>query len=374
MELNMQSWKEFCLGRLFCISPTKAYKNMLNTDLEDGGTVPFVINSAENNAIGGYSTLEATEKGNIITFSDTTDGNTFFYQPDDFIGFPHVQAMRPINHVWTNFEMIFLSAVVMFHNKGLFNYGRKMRRDKISAEYIKLPIQRDADGIPVIDSDRTYSDEGYIPDWQFMDDYIQSLHSRPITTTVAGDHVPALGVEMWQEFALGQLFDVEYGINMELVNCDETTADDPEGIAFVARTAENNGISAYVKPVPGKIPQPAGTITCAGGGSVLSTFVQDRDFYSGRDLYLLHTKEALSLPTKLFLTTIIMQNQYRYSYGRQANVTMPSLLLKLPVKHHPNGEPVLDPDCTYSSEGYIPDWQFMEDYINSLPYADRLNG
>lgn len=48
--------------------------------------------------------------------------------------------------------------------------------------------------------------------------------------------------------------------------------------------------------------------------------------------------------------------------------------MELPVKRDSNGEPVLDPDCTYSAEGYIPDWQFMEDYINSLPYSDKLNG
>ena len=178
MELNVQSWKEFCLGTLFCISPTKAYKGMLNTELDDGGDVPFVINSAENNAIGGYSTCKATEKGNVITFSDTTDGNTFFYQPDDFIGFPHVQAMRPLKHAWTKSELLFVSAVLLFHNRGLFNYGRKMRRDKIATERIKLPIRHHANGTPVIDVDRTYSGEGYVPDWQFMDDYIRSFRRR----------------------------------------------------------------------------------------------------------------------------------------------------------------------------------------------------
>lgn len=38
-----------------------------------------------------------------------------------------------------------------------------------------------------------------------------------------------------------------------------------------------------MKPVKGKKPQRAGIITCAGGGSVLSTFLQVEPFYSGRD-------------------------------------------------------------------------------------------
>ena len=122
----------------------------------------------------------------------------------------------------------------------------------------------------------TYSDDGYIPDWQYMEDYIKSLHSKPITTKIDGNTVPDLEIDKWEEFKVSDIFYVKYGINMELNTCDETTSDDPDGVAFVARTAENNGVSAYVKRVNGKEPQPAETITVAGGGSVLSTFVQKR--------------------------------------------------------------------------------------------------
>lgn len=174
-ELNVNNWKEFRVGAMFEIYPTKSYKNMSNDDLDDGGNIPFVINSAENNAIGGFSTLPPTEKGNIITFSDTTDGNTFFYQSEDFIGFSHVQGMHPLNHEWNKNQYLFLISVLMFHNSGLFNYGRKMRRDIISNTLIKLPVQYNPDGTPFIDDTHTYSEEGYVPDWQYMEDYIKSL-------------------------------------------------------------------------------------------------------------------------------------------------------------------------------------------------------
>ena len=76
----------------------------------------------------------------------------------------------------------------------------------------------------------------------------------------------------WGEFLVKELFDVVYGVNLELVNCIETDRSDPGAVAFVSRTESNNGISAYVKPVPGVEPQPKDTITVAGGGSVLATF------------------------------------------------------------------------------------------------------
>lgn len=123
------------------------------------------------------------------------------------------------------------------------------------------------------------------------------------------------------------LFDVQYGINLELVNCELTTQDDLNGVAFVARTAENNGVVAYVRRIAGMSPQPAGVLTCAAGGSVLSTFVQVRPFYSGRDLYILTPRRRMSLSEKLFYCMCIRANAYRYNYGRQANRTLPELEL-----------------------------------------------
>ena len=147
----------------------------------------------------------------------------------------------------------------------------------------------------------------------------------------------------WKEFEVQELFNVVYGVNLELVNCIETDKNDSEAIAFVSRTESNNGVSAYVKRIPGVTPQPKDTITVAGGGSVLATF------YSGRDLYLLYPKNDISRKAKLFLVTVIKANKYRYNYGRQANVTLPHLKLRLPV--------TLDGK---------PDWQWMESYIDSL--------
>ncbi|MBQ3876582.1 MAG: hypothetical protein II796_03610 [Oscillospiraceae bacterium] len=42
---------------------------------------------------------------------------------------------------------------------------------------ISLPIQNNVDGVPIIDTTCKYSDEGYIPDWQFMEAYQQKDHN-----------------------------------------------------------------------------------------------------------------------------------------------------------------------------------------------------
>ncbi len=153
----------------------------------------------------------------------------------------------------------------------------------------------------------------------------------------------------YAEFKVSDLFEVKYGVNLELNACEECNRDDTNSVNFVARTAENNGVSSHVVAIEGVIPQKAGLISVAGGGSVLSTFLQPEPFYSGRDLYTLEAKADISDEAKMFVITVIEQNKYRYSYGRQANKTLPDLILRLPI-----------------TEDGRPDWQFMENYIKSL--------
>jgi len=121
---------------------------------------------------------------------------------------------------------------------------------------------------------------------------------------------------------ISDLFDVKYGVNLELMTCEHAIANDRNSVNFVARTSKNNGVTAVVKKIDGVEPQPAGTLSCAGGGSVLETFVQAKPYYSGRDLYVLTPKIKMTLAEKLYYCMCIRANAYKYNYGRQANKTL----------------------------------------------------
>lgn len=122
---------------------------------------------------------------------------------------------------------------------------------------------------------------------------------------------------------LRDIFDIKYGVNLELNKLNEKS----DGLNFVSRTSKNNGVSAKVEPLDDVKPIPAGTITVAGGGSVLETFLQSAPYYSGRDLYYLTAKTKMTDAEKLFYCTCIRKNKYKYSYGRQANRTLKTLLV-----------------------------------------------
>jgi len=155
---HVPNWKEFRVGDLFEIRPTKNY-GMTNEDLfKSKGNTPVLSNTSVANGISGYVDLSPTEKGNIITFSDTTTADTIFYQPNDFVGYSHVQGMYPLKHAHLLNECSYLFIVAAFKKAtiGLYNYGSKFNRKTARETVIKLPANNNG-----------------VPDFAYMDDFIK---------------------------------------------------------------------------------------------------------------------------------------------------------------------------------------------------------
>ena len=115
------------------------------------------------------------------------------------------------------------------------------------------------------------------------------------------------------------LFIQHQGNGLELINLDISEQSD---INFVSRSAQNNGVVAQVEKVKDIAPFEAGLITVALGGSVMSSFVQTKPFYTAYHIMVLKPMKQMSLAEKLFYCMCIEKNAYRYSYGRQANKTL----------------------------------------------------
>ena len=64
-----------------------------------------------------------------------------------------------------------------------------------------------------------------------------------------------------------------------------------------------------------------------------------------------------------------MSENYKWSYGRQCRVgDSKEIIIKLPVKLDKKQEPIIDKSLTFSSKGFIPDFDFMIEYISSLKH------
>lgn len=128
---------------------------------------------------------------------------------------------------------------------------------------------------------------------------------------------------------LDEIFDLRYGHSLELNAL--TQVEPPNGVNFVSRAMGNNGVTARVEAIGAT--GAAGEITVAlSGNGVLSSFVQPEPFVTGFHVMILRAKNPhMTLQEKLWWCRCIWENRYRFSYGRQANRTLGSLLVPVDV-------------------------------------------
>ena len=170
-------FKEFEVGELFDVHPTKAYKLNNSGLLSRAGSTPVVVNSSQNNGIGGYSELEPTEAPGILTFSDTTTGqNTLFYQNQPFIGYSHVQGMYPKNFKFNNLTALFMVATLRATlGKRKWDYSNKLNRAIVIETQIQLPVKQGTDNVDYTEADI---------DWVYMDAYVRVMEKLVIADVV----------------------------------------------------------------------------------------------------------------------------------------------------------------------------------------------
>lgn len=164
-----------------------------------------------------------------------------------------------------------------------------------------------------------------IPNWVPVVDF-KNQFSR-VLADISALSVPApksspldLGCERSR---VSDIFDVSYGSSLELNRLERSV----DGVNFIARTARNNGVSAKVIPPVEITPIPGGCLTVAVGGSVLETFFQAEPFLTGFHVMVLRPKAKMNIEELMFYAACIRANQWRYSYGRQANRTLKELVI-----------------------------------------------
>ncbi len=124
---------------------------------------------------------------------------------------------------------------------------------------------------------------------------------------------------------LNTIFEIEYGNQFDLNKMELKKG----GVNFVSRSSRSLGVVAQVKEMPGIEPYPAGLITVTLGGTyLLSSYVQQKKFYTAQNIKVLTPKRKMSFAEKLYYCLAISKNRFRYtSHGREANITLDSLLV-----------------------------------------------
>lgn len=326
---------------MFIIKPTKAYKLTNKKLYSKHGCVPVVSNSSENNGIGGYVGWPATENGGIVTFSDTTDAKTIFYQPESFVGYPHVQGMYAKDSIWSRQSLLYFAAV--FKARAIqykFDYATKFTRIIVANMGVTLPV----DGNGRIDFDYM---EAYIRELENarvreLDNYLKAAGLNDCELS----RQEKLAVESCQsgkmktgEFAVGDLFVVNSNPQLNKESFEFTgTSEYP----YFTRTVFNNGILGNVDYLDEVHKINGGSL--AVGMLGMQFFYMEHDFYAGQFTKTVFLKDGGRLDEKLALWFASLFNKAKGHFMkglvRDFERLFLSLKILLPVK--PNGKPDFD--------------------------------
>lgn len=336
MNLNEESWKEFRLGDLFEIKKGKR----LTSEDQTEGTTPYIGAIDSNNGVANKIGQDPIHSGNTISLSYNGSVGEAFYQPVPFWATDDVNVLyfKETNGVAFNLYIALFICSVLKAEKYRFSYGRKWTLENMNNTIIKLPATEDNN-----------------PNWIFMEQYIKSLNHKPLSTTNQGGYGShTLGVETWKEYRLGDLFSKMYKAEAH-VKGDLECYDSPCGntIRFISRTEMNNGCDCYVNN--NEITGIEKGNAIAIGDTTATCSYQAKEFVCG-DHMVICRAPWINPYSALFIISILKREKYKFSYGRAFKMELISnTFMKLP-----------------SSKDGRPDWSFMENYIKSLPYGDRI--
>lgn len=242
-----------------------------------------------------------------------------------------------------------------------FKYGFGLQANK-TIDALLVP---DINEIPEWVGKKTLPDVSEIPDY-FLEDgyrkacwYLDNIDQEKFENKYSGA-VENTSVNFeysentWCEFNVAGengLFTIKPGKRL-------TKSEQHEGETFfIGATKFNNGLTGYIDAEP-LYYEPC--ITVNYNGSVAEAFYQEVPFWNSDDVKVWIPNFQFNKYIAFFLITIIRQQQQHYSYGIKWNQTkMEKTKIKLPF-------------CIGKDGKKIPDWNYMEKFIKSLPFSKGI--
>lgn len=265
-----------------------------------------------------------------------------FVQPSPFYTAQNIKVLTPKNNMDLATKLFYCTAIQ--HNR--FRYHSHSREANSTFDDIPVP------------------EVSEIPSW------ISKFNIGIINGDKINTNSIVLNTLDWRWFRYDEIFDIRKGFYNK--KPEDNTGHD---IPFIGAIDNNNGVSEYYDlrdieeasktgddknvPLDEKIFK-GNCITVSNNGSVGYAFYQTKDFTCTHDVNPLYINKKWNKELNpfigMFLCSLIEKERYRWTYGRKWRPKrMPSSMIKLPVDASGN-----------------PDWQFMEDYIKSLPYSKNI--
>lgn len=302
------------------------FKIYNGTDLElnqldqHNGNLRFVSRTRKNNGVSAYvKTIDGINPlpANSITVALSSASVLFaFLQEFQYYTGYHVACLVPKEKM-TKQEMLYYCACITA-NRYKYNFGRQANKTIAS---LKVP------------------DMSEIPQWVNKTKIQDLTHlDKPLITK---DNISPKSYEIFEFNKLFKYTQEEIYEKIATVN-------------LVSALTKNNGIKGVVNTnsyIDGN------KLTITSNGIYTGTaFYQEKPFVTQDSIAIELIDHELNKYIAMYLICLINNEKFRFNYGRKSSKTkLEQLRLKLPVVM-PNQ----------------PDWEYMENYIKSLPYSKNI--
>ena len=168
-----KEFREFIVENILNVEQTKSV--IAKANLVEGN-IPYVTRTVSDNGyMGTCGNTDKINKGNCITIGAET--GVAFYQPVDFVAGNKVYRLSAdgLNEK----HYLFLAGALNRLTKN-YSYSNARIPEKIKKEIILLPIVTDENGNPIIDDTHFYHEEGFVPDFDYMQERIEELEQERI--------------------------------------------------------------------------------------------------------------------------------------------------------------------------------------------------
>lgn len=311
------------LNKIFDIQ----YGNQLDLyklDSNEESEINFVSRTSQNlGVVAKVTRLDDIEPFPVGLITVTLGGSyllSSFIQEEPFYTAQNVKVLTPKYEMSYNEKLFYCKAIEM----NRFRYTSHGREANETLDFLMVPAKVPS-GFININIDEMVE----VSDAPILKDRINLDKSR------------------FKLFNLTELFRVKGSKTTSILELEEYGKGQ---YPYVTTQATNNGVGGfydYSTEEGGVITFDSAVIGCCS--------YQALPFSASDHVEKLIPKFKINKYISLFLVIVLNQEQYRYNYGRKCCQTrMRKIKIKLPAK---NGKP---------------DWEFMEKYIQSLPYSSSI--
>ncbi len=216
----------------------------------------------------------------------------------------------------------------------------------VKTDYINLTKEKFKDNVKDYISYQIRKEKGKLNEYELFSEIMENSDYIKLFKKDSEDDI-TIDSNEWKELELEEIFKIKGSKTTPKLKLIESG----EGkIPYVTTKASNNAVDSFYNIWTDK-----GNVLTIDSATVGYCSYQEYNFSASDHVEKLIPKFEMNIYTALFLQTIINLEQFRYSYGRKFNQErIRKTKIKLPFKNDQ------------------PDWEFMEDYIKSLPYSASL--